>query len=178
MSLLIFENIQRNKMSQQDKCYIFNKVFLFCKGNVNEVAKLTGYCVSTVRDYIFLFENLSDSLNCKLDAKGESKLSMEIALLLAKHIPKEKQFEIYEMISSLGTTEMKRQAVLKFVNQPTEDDDELEEDNSKPPNESSEEKEKKAPIPKQPWVYDENGNPLVIPKELYAEICQLIKNNQ
>lgn len=175
--LSFVENVQRNKMSQEDKCYIFNKLYNLCKGNVSDVAKISGFCVQTIKDYIFINENLSPALFEKLDGKGESKLSMEIAILLSKTIPKENQFKVFEMICPLGTTEMKRQAILKFIKK-EEDDDELSEHNeNNNEGEPKEPKEKKQPIPKQPWVYDENNNPVIIPKNLYPEIVQLIKNN-
>ena len=175
--LSFVENVQRNKMSQEDKCYIFNKLYNLCKGNVSDVAKICGFCVQTIKDYIFINENLSSTLFEKLDGKGESKLSMEIAILLSKTIPKENQFKVFEMICPLGTTEMKRQAILKFIKK-EDDDDELSEHNeNNNEGEPKEPKEKKQPIPKQPWVYDENNNPVIIPKNLYPEIVQLIKNN-
>jgi ParB family chromosome partitioning protein len=170
------ENVQRNKMSQQDKAYIFNKLFNMCHGNLKDVSKISGFSNGTIKDYVFIYENLTQDLFCKLDGKGESKLSMEIALLLAKNISKDKQVEIYDMILPLGTTEMKRQAILKFVQ--GDNDDELPENEEEThETKETEPKEKKVGIPKQPWVYDENGTPLIIPKELYPEICQLIKNS-
>jgi ParB family chromosome partitioning protein len=170
------ENIQRNKMAQQDKCYVFQK--LFSKyGEAAKVAKICGYSVPTVKNYIFLSENLCIELQNALDAKGESKLSIEIALLIAHHLPKEKQFEVYEMLCPLGTTEMKRQAILKMVEPDQHDDSELPDAESEKEPTEKEPSEKKKPFPKQPWVFDENGEYLVIPVSLYPEICQIVKNN-
>lgn len=170
------ENIQRNKMSQQDKCFMFNKLNVLCKGNLNNVVKLTGYSSNTIKDYLYLYENLDNSLFDKLDGKGESKLSMEIALVLSKNINKDKQLEVFDMIAPLGTTEMKRQAILKMIK--TNNTEEVEENSPKNVNkEETNEKTPKKSIPKKPWVYDENGEPLIIPENLYPEICTLIKNN-
>lgn len=169
------ENIQRNKMAQQDKCYYFDKINKLCKGKTSDVAKLTGYSVNTIKEYIFINENLNTELFPKLDMKGESKLSMEIASFICKNVPKENQIEVYDTILPCGTAEMKKQEILKFVQK--ENNDELpEETEEKQEKENTEENsnEKKKKIPKEPWVFDSNGEPLIIPKFLYPEICDLI----
>lgn len=170
------ENIQRNKMAQQDKCFYFDKINKLCKGKVSDVAKLTGYSVNTIKDYIFINENLNNELFSKLDMKGESKLSMEIASFICKNIPKENQVEVYDSLLPFGTVEMKKQEILKFVQK---DEEEIHEETkeTKEKETKEEETEKKKKIPKEPWVFDENGEPLIIPKFLYPEICNLIKSN-
>lgn len=171
------ENIQRNKMAQQDKCFYFDKINKLCKGKTSDVAKLTGYSVNTIKEYIFINENLTSELFSKLDMKGESKLSMEIASFICKNIPKENQVEVYDSLLPFGTVEMKKQEILKFVQNENNDEihEETKETKEKETNEQETEKKKK--VPKEPWVFDENGDPLIIPKFLYPEICNLIKSN-
>ena len=171
------ENNQRTKMSQRDKCNFFHKLFYMCDKSVTSVAKITGFSHQVIKDYLFLNENLSSELFEKLDARGESKLSMQIALLLSKTFDKNKQFLIYELICPLGTTEMKKQFILNYLKEEEEEEDIPENEESKEKPSEKKEQEEKIKIPKKPWVFDENGKPLLIPEVLYPEICTLIKNN-
>lgn len=177
------ENLQRNKMSQNDKCEIFYKLYLLHQQNVNEVAKKINYSNYTVKDYVVVKENLAENLFKNLDEKGDNKLSMEIAVYLCKHISKESQEEVFNSIKSLGTTILKKQAIQELSNveqkeEEQEDTGDKEVEDEKVQNQEEEEAEKKPKkkIPNEPWTYDDNNEPVLIPKDLQYHVFQMIKN--
>jgi ParB family chromosome partitioning protein len=171
------ENLQRQKMLQKDKCEIFYKLFKILN-DVNKVSKSVNYSIQTVKDYITIKENLNPLLLDKLDLKGDAKLSMELALHLCKNISQEDQIKVYEQIIQLGTQDMKKQTILNFKNMNKEEEDD---DDSVPPDEENkpetEPKEKESPvkIPKTPWIFDEEQKPMLIPKELYMNVLELVR---
>lgn len=177
------ENLQRNKMTQADKCEIFYKLYLMNNQNVNEVAKKVSYANYTIKDYITVKENLAQELFKNLDEKGDEKLSMEIAVYLCKHIQKDFQVEVFNAIKHLGTTHLKKQAISDYSDKPDDEDPAADEDSTgedgKEKNEEgeSDDKKQKKKIPMEPWVWDEDENPVLIPKELQYHVLQMIRNN-
>jgi len=175
------ENLQRNKMSQLDKCEAFYKLYLMYNQDVNQVAKRVSYANYTIKDYITVKENLTSELFKNLDEKGDEKLSMELAVYLCKHISKEKQHEVWESIKTLGTIHLKKQAIAELSEEKDKDELPGEEGNEEDAGDDKEEelgtKEKKPKIPNKPWVWDEDQNPLVIPENLHFHVLQLVRQN-
>jgi len=177
MIISLAENLQRQKMLQNDKCEIFYKLFKLLK-DIGEVAKRVNYSSQTVKDYITIKEFLNPLLLDKLDMKGDGKLSMELALHLCKHISLEDQVKVYEQITQLGTVDMKKQTIMNFKNMHKEDeenDGDEPEDEPKPEPKEKEEKQPSKKIPKTPWIFDEEQNPLLIPKEIYINVLELVR---
>ena len=182
--LSLSENVQRNKMCQQDKLEAFYKLYTTYDKSLSKLAATINYSPYTLKNYILVFEQLHQNLFKNLDEYGDEKLSMDIAVLLAKHIPKPDQEKVFDKIKSLGTTNLKRQAILELSNHSGNDQDEEDmndsndqdmDDNHDKEHHSDGEKKKK--IPKDPWIFDENNEPMLIPKELYFHVLQFIRQN-
>ena len=56
------ENIQRNKMTQQDKCNVFFKMYNKVNKDINELSKITHLSAKTLKQYIQIQNNLSPEL--------------------------------------------------------------------------------------------------------------------
>jgi ParB/RepB/Spo0J family partition protein len=172
------ENIHRNKLCNKDKCNIFSSLLKKYK-NVDKVAQLCSYSKNTIKDYIFIEENLEPELIDKLDAIGDEKLPVHLAYFIAKNIPKENQKELYTQLIALGSTDMKKQAIMNFKNLDKEEEEEEvkgDEPVTKEEKGDKDDNDEKIKIPKKPWVFDEDNNPLVIPKEFYMDVLQLLRD--
>ena len=172
------ENIHRNKLCNKDKCNIFSSLLKKYK-TLDKVSQLVNYSKNTINDYIFISSYLHWELIDKLDAVGDEKLSVELGHYIAKNIPMENQVELYKQLILLGSSEMKKQAIMNYKNLNKEDaDDDNEEENetnTKEEKEKEKDDEEKTKIPKKPWVFDEHNTPLIIPKEFYMDVLQLLR---
>lgn len=175
--LSLSENLQRSKMAQQDKCISFHRLFESLGRDIKTLAKRLSYSEYTLRDYILVHENLAEELKTNLDGKGDEKLSMELAVLLSRHVPREKQSSVFDKIKVLGTLNLKRQAIMEYAAATTDADDTLpDEPADDDDDQQPKEQEPRIKIPREPWIFDEEGRPLIIPKELHLSVLQLVRN--
>jgi ParB family chromosome partitioning protein len=172
--LSLAENIQRNRMNNVDKCNIFTKYYELNNKSIDKVAKITSLRPTTIKNYIFIKENLNSDLLPKLDETGTEKLPIETAKDLCKNIiDKTKQKEVYEKTKNLQNTDKKKEAIEKIKKNPDKDIDEI-------INESEDsETDDEGFNFKQPWIFDfENkGNKINIPSKYFEAVFKLIKNN-
>lgn len=177
INLSFSENNQRNSMSQKDKCLYYYKLYEKYR-NIAEVSKVSHVSEDTVEKYIRVHQHLNHQLLDNLDKKGTEKLPLEVATTLMK-IEKPSQNQVFAEIKDLTTTKQKLDVLRSII------------DSEKPKNKSKKNKDlSKDNIPKslksfnveifpsEPWVFNDNNEKLIIPKELYGEIVDLILDYQ
>lgn len=166
------ENIQRLPMTVQDKCATFQRLFELHNQDIDEVSKVTNLSVSTLRRYLNLSSGLTDKLHSQLDEKGEGKLTMDVANLLTKTIEdKDEQEKVYEKLKDISSNREKKKVLEALKEDPDVDIDELIE------GVKSQEKAKKKmnKIRNKPWIFDENNEPLQIPKKCYRRTLEVVR---
>lgn len=79
--LSLIENVQRNQMTTRDKIVAYNKLYEFY-GDVYKVIKAVHITKPTLQKYIRM-KNLPDNIISLLDAKGDKKITVDVAVQLS-----------------------------------------------------------------------------------------------
>jgi ParB family chromosome partitioning protein len=172
--LSLAENIQRNRMNNVDKCSIFHKYYELSGKSIDKVAEITALSPSTVRNYVFLKENLSSKLLPKLDDKTD-KLTIDHAKEICKNIPnKEKQTEAFDKTKKLPDTETKKKVLEKVKLNPNKNiQDIIDEVNN---DYSSDSDNDQFDLRNNPWIYDieDKTNKIKIPPNMFELVYNII----
>lgn len=145
------ENVCRKPLSMMEKCeavHMLYKVFS-PENDVATLMKKTGFSKSVLREYLSIRDGLSPDILDKLD-KGE--ITVDTAVTLAKTI-KDKAVQQQALEQGEDAKGVKDWA----------------EKNTTP-------KPKRGSTTK-PWIFDEDGNPLIIPEQLHKKILQLVRSS-
>lgn len=111
VTLSIVENLQRVNLSQIEKMDAFSMIYNRYEGDIEMVAKTTGYTKQTVQVYLDLNENLDNQIKQDI-AEGKIVISNKtlVALTNNKNILKERQNEV--LIEILGVKKQDQQIEL------------------------------------------------------------------
>ena len=168
------ENIQRLPMTMHDKCVYIYKLYKLHNENLKVVSKLTNLSVLTLKRYLNLSQNLSASLHDRLEEKGEDHLTIGVADLLTKAVPNaEKQEEVLDMLGDLKSNREKREVLQSMIEDPQTNLEDVIQDTQK----KSDMKKRNTRIKRNPWVFDNDQNPVPIPKRLHGTVYDLICKN-
>ena len=162
------ENIQRNRMSYQDKCNAFHKFYKMNNDNFQTVANITSLSIKTVTNYITIKNKLNPVLIPFLDKWGEERLSIETALNIIENVKNiDEHPEVFEKLKKFKNDMEKKDYLMNLNKKKPED------------NKDKKEKEKKQKIPDVPWIPDLNNKKerIIIPDKYYKEIYNMITNN-
>ena len=168
------ENIQRLPMTMHDKCVQIHKLYKAHNENLKAVSRITNLSVLTLKRYLNLSQNLSASLHDRLEEKGDDHLTIGVADLLTKAVPDaDKQEEVLEMLSDLKSNREKREVLQNMIEDPKTNLEEVIQETQK----KSNTKKRNTRIKRNPWVFDNDQNPVPIPKRLHSTVYDLICKN-
>lgn len=168
------ENMQRLPMSIRDKCQTIQKLYDIHKEDLDAVVRLTNLSQITVKRYLNLSQNLAASLHDRFEDKEEGKLTLGVANLLTQVVPDvKKQEEVYEAIKDLSTNGQKQEVLSSLAEDPDADLGELVNE----VRERDTTRKRHAKIKKGPWTFDQQSQPLAIPKNLYGPVLQLLASH-
>lgn len=173
--LSLAENIQRNRMNMVDKCTVFHKYYQLNNKSIDKVAEITSLAPSTVRNYVFVKENLNSKLLPNLDAKGGDKLTMETAKDICKNVPdKAKQKEAFEKTKNLADNDEKKKVLEKIKANPDKKIEEIIDEIT------DSEDEDEFDLRNNPWTFDfkNKGHKVKIPHELHDLVYNMVISNK
>ena len=162
------ENIQRNRMSYQDKCNAFHKFYKMNNDNFQSVANITSLSIRTVTNYITIKNKLNTLLIPHLDKWGEERLTIETALNIIEYVKNiDEQPDIFEKLKKLRNDLEKKNYLMNLNKKDSKD---------KKDKKDKEKKEKKQDLP---WIPDPNNakEKVIIPDKYYKQIYNIITNN-
>lgn len=168
--LSLVENVQRNQMSAADKVSAYSKLFNVYDGDLNKVASTVHVSKSTIKKYVVI-SSLPEEVISKMDSSNEDKITLDVAVELAKLPSNVDVNAICQNIEQL-TSSQKIGAIKEFIREENTDADDIIEiaENIVLSNNNI----KLAPA--EPYVYDEETKEfLIIPKSLYKDIVKLIR---
>lgn len=169
--LSLAENIQRLPMTIKDKCQTIFKLYKLHQDNIDEVVKFTNLAPPTVKRYLNLSQNLASSLHDQFDEKGDGKLTLGIAQMLAGAVEGEdEQKRVFDAIKDLGSTKQKKDVLKALAENPDADVDDVV--NQVRQKDTSRKNYSK--IKREPWVYDQEHQPCSIPKLYHSRVYDLI----
>lgn len=169
--LSLVENIQRNPMTNVDKIKSYSKLYNVYNKDIDKVISVINISRPTLTRYLKL-SSLSDKIINMLDASGEDKLSLDTAVELTKLDKSIDKEEVVDKIKSL-TTNQQKQAIKQFITNRCENIDDLDSIRE----EIAIQQNKIELSPSVPYVLDEEGNNVIIPKHLYSKVVALIRIN-
>ena len=174
------ENIQRTRMTCEDKCNAFYKFYKNHNSNVQTVANVTSLHQRTVTNYITIKEKLNPLLVPNLDKWGEERLTIETAVNICELIKDASEHPvIFEKLKKFRNDKEKKEFLTKYVNKKEgkeEDPKDSKGDKDKKEKEKKELDKKK----NEPWVPDmvNKKEKLYIPEKYYQRINDMIKNKE
>lgn len=169
--LSLVENIQRNPMTNVDKIKSYSKLYNVYNKDIDKVISVINVSRPTLTRYLKL-SSLPDNIINMLDASGEDKLSLDTAVELTKLDESIDKGEVIEKIKSL-TTNQQKQAIKQFISNRCDDIDEFDSIRIKVAADAN----KISFTSDIPFVFDEDGNTVIIPEHLYLKVVSLIRNN-
>jgi ParB family chromosome partitioning protein len=160
------ENIHRMEMSQKDKINYYDSLYKHL-GSIEEVSKKINISEYTIKLYLRLKNGLSNDVIEQLDNEN-NRINLNIAKTLTK-VKKDQQLSILQDMSTLKTTKEKMDRLSLIVDF-----------TKRKIKRSSISEESISPIhdedKNKPWIFDKNGNKILIPEPLYTEILDLIND--
>jgi ParB family chromosome partitioning protein len=164
----LVENVQRNQMTTCDKVCSYSRLFDVYNGDIDKVISAIHITKPTIQKYLKI-RNLPENVLKLLDTNNEQKISIDVAVELAK-LPNSNFIEVLNKITTL-TNNQKIDAIKQFRLSRTGDINELDEI-----------KENIAILqnniilaPSYPYVFDSISNKnILIPLNMYKEIVDLI----
>lgn len=157
LAMSLSENYQRCDMTPFEKVRVFAQLYEECDKNKKKVKKLTSVSMATISRYIEI-STLPEYILQYL----KEDLSLEAAHMLSK-LPKELLSERISQDIMKCKNKTERDIFIKKVQENAHDYYE----------EPSRKKRTKPPA--NPWVYDEDGNPVEIPKNKLRDVLSLIR---
>jgi len=111
----LVENVQRNQMSTCDKVRSYSKLYDLYEGDINKVMSKIHVSRPTIQKYLKI-RKLPETVLNLFDIHGEEKISIDVAIELAK-LPKDvATVEVLNKITNL-TNEQKTDAIKQFKQQ-------------------------------------------------------------
>ncbi len=165
----LVENVQRNQMTNTDKIKCYSKLYNVYNQDIDKVINAINISKATLNKYLKISSLSDDIIKC-LDSSGEDKISLDVALELTRLPSTINKLDILQNIQNMTNTQ-KISAIKKFIKDKCTTIDELiniSEDIVLNDN-------KIGIAPAFPYVIDENGNNIKIPKELFGDIIETIK---
>jgi len=164
------ENMQRLPMTIKDKCQTIFKLYKLHNENIDEVASFTNLALPTVKRYLNLSQNLASSLHDQFDEKGEGKLTLGIAQMLTDAVEgDDEQKRVFDAIKDLGSKQ-KKDVLKSLTNDPDADVDDV----VNQVRQRDDSRKGVSKIKKEPWVYDQEHQPVSIPKLYHSRVYELI----
>jgi DNA polymerase III subunit epsilon len=161
--------MELNKMTPSERC---EKIFAIFKENgedISETVKVSGCSSTVVENCVGIMKHLDPDLIPLLDLKI-CRLTLTTAFNLIKYIKKEKHSEVYENIKILPNDEMKRNALIMMSKKVHENVSEIVDEVYRAKFE-----ERRKQTPTVPFVIDDEGEFVLIPKNLYSDIVKMIE---
>lgn len=147
--LALAENFHRTPLSVVEKCKAVHALTKLCGGDPQEAAQRGSLPQGLMKDYIKMRGNLSQEMLKRLD---NGQVPFESAFALSQKIEQKDQ---ERALTEAGPN-------LKTLREwAKENGDASKNKKSKPRN--------------KPWIFDDDGEPLLIPEHLYAKVLQLVK---
>jgi ParB family chromosome partitioning protein len=166
--LSLIENVQRNQMTLYDKVNAYSKLYKVYNNNINKVCSTVHLSKRTVEKYIKI-NKLPTNIIQLLDKKDDTKITLDVAIKLASvDTTKTNINDLCNRIQNLNTTH-KIDAINTFIRSDYEKKlDDIVDDIIIDANDIKLD-------PSSPYVIDENGDVVIIPKHLYPKICEMCK---
>lgn len=166
--LSLVENVQRNPMTYSDKVKTYAKLYEVYKQDICKVINVVNISRLTLTKYLKI-ASLPDEVIKNLDSSGDQKITIEVAVELAKLPEGVDKQEALQNIQTLSTPQ-KIAALKQFVKEGFTDAEDLcyisEEIVVKDNNIVLQ--------PSYPYVEDTEGKNVRIPTQLFSEIIALI----
>jgi len=168
----LIENVQRNSMTTADKIRAYSRLYTFYKEDIKKVSDTVHISSGSLKKYLTR-SHLPQHVITKLDSKGNNKLSIDVALQLAK-IPN--NLNMADILSEM--TEMsnpQKTIALKKINNLSLNKDNIDiTDCNQIIDDTITESHNLIKVANAPYVYDNDNNVVLIPQELYQDVINLI----
>jgi ParB family chromosome partitioning protein len=169
--LSLVENVQRNPMTNSDKVKIYSKLYEIYNKDINKVVNTVNISRTTIQKYLKI-NTLPEEVIRMLDSNTDNKINLDVAVELARLPDSVNKTDAIKNIKSLNSAQQK-QALKQFVADECSDADDI--------NEIKEEiviqHNNINLAPSCPYVTDNSGRFIKIPKNLYPDVINLIINN-
>ena len=169
--LSLVENVQRNPMTNSDKVKIYSKLYEIYNKDINKVVNTVNISRVTIQKYLKI-NSLPEEVIKMLDSNTDDKINLDVAVELSKLPESVNKTDAIKNIKSLNSAQQK-QALKQFVSDECSDAEEI--------NDIKEEiaiqHNNITLAPSCPYVTDNSGRFIKIPKHLYPEVITLIVNN-
>ena len=158
-----------NQMIPSKKCEKIFAIFKENENSIDETIRVSGCSSTVVENCVGIMKHLDSNLIPFLDLKI-GRLTLTTAYNLIKYIKKGKHSEVYENIKILPNDAMKRSALIMICKEINEYNvSEIVEEIYKTKFE-----ERKKQTPTVPFVIDDDGEFVLIPKNIYSDIVRMI----
>jgi ParB family chromosome partitioning protein len=165
----LVENVQRNQMTTTDKVKAYSKLYEVYNKDIEKVVNAIHISKKTLQKYLKI-KNLPEEVLHLLDAVGEDKISLDVAIELTKLPPSINTMTFLNKIQQL-TSQQKVESIKQFnFNHSTniDDLDTIKEDIVCYSNNIR-------LAPSFPYVIDKNDKYIKIPETLYEDIINIIQ---
>jgi ParB/RepB/Spo0J family partition protein len=169
------ENTQRAQLSSGDKARTYSRLYEITGRDIAKLSKAVSVTPATLKKYIKIAE-LPAEIMTQLDVKGDGRITIDTAVALTK-IPEAYQVTAAAMVSKLANSGERLEATKRIASLAMTGraiDAKLM-DNIVESINTERLEAKKLLAPSEPWIFDRNGNPMVIPEALYDEILEMIE---
>jgi ParB/RepB/Spo0J family partition protein len=168
----LVENVQRNQMTTCDKVRSYSKLYEVYNGDIDKVISAVHISKQTIQKYLKMRDLPKEVLNL-LDTNSENKISMDVAIELAKVSDDVDTVGVLNKLTTL-TNNQKIDALKQFKQQGNNDIDILDDIKDKVVLHHN----NIQLAPSFPYVFDKSVNKNIrIPDNMFDEIINLIKNN-
>jgi len=167
----LVENVQRNQMTSADKIAAYSRLLEIHGGDYGKVASIIHITVPTLKKYCKI-ASLPKEITEKLNVKGEEKLSLEVCEQLAKVTEKVDREELLSEMKNMTNTQ-RVEALKKFNKQKCEDPSEMKDIKL----DTVTKDHGVSLAPSVPYVIDKKGRCVIIPKQLYQGVLDMIKES-
>ena len=168
----LVENIQRTKMSNEDKIRVYNKIYNSYGKNIEKVLSVIHISKSTLMKYVKL-NNLSNDIIKLMDKNDHEKISVDVAIELSKINEEGTNLSMFVDELKHVSNPQKVSILKQFINSGQNDIRELQEIKER----CIISENRLKTVPTQPYVIDENGNFIIIPENLYDDVIDLIQEH-
>jgi len=167
--LSLVENVQRNPMTYSDKVKTYAKLYEVYNQDLTKVINVVNISRLTLTKYLKI-ASLPEEVIKNLDSSGDEKITIEVAVELARLPEGVDKLEALKQIQTLSTPQ-KIAALKQFVKEGLTDAEDLcdiKEDIAMKDNDIK-------LAPSYPYVKDTEGKNVRIPTQLFSEIISLIQ---
>jgi ParB/RepB/Spo0J family partition protein len=176
------ENIQRTRMTCEDKCNAFYKFYKNHNDNINTVANVTSLHPRTVTNYVTLKEKLNPHLVPHLDKWGDDRLTIETGVNMCEFVKDPIEHpKVFNDLKKFRNDKEKKEFLQKYKDK-KDGKEESKESKEKSDAKESKEKSKKELEKKknEPWVPNmvNKKEKLYIPEKYFQRINDMILNKE